>query len=254
MSRYSVSTAYQLAVLAEAAYLDEADLEAALSSYSDIRFIENKETDTQCFTTEDDKNIYLSFRGTEIDKIRDAMTDVNILRRKLGNGSGVHSGFFRAATSIFDEVAGEIDRRDRNKNLCVTGHSLGADIAILVSYFLAVNGMRVSMVYPIAPARPGDESFREEYDDLLYDVTFCHMRHRDIVPRVPPRVLGNSHVGQTIYIDSDNKIRQGLAWWKMELDRVLCGRIEAIREAGIDDFVDHKISGYVEALANAARS
>jgi len=250
---YNLKLSHRLSILAEAAYLDHDEIQESIGKeYTNLKFIEHNET--QLFIVD---SIYgetiISFRGTEPDKIRDWMTDAKIFKKEIGLGRMVHGGFCDEASSVFDDVARELSKREWRK-LYITGHSLGADLCILTAFFLSENGIYPDYVCPIAPARPGDIDFAVEYDNILKDVTFCHFRHRDIVTRMPPRMMNNSHVGQTVYINDDGEVLVHIAWWLMEMNRIFQGRIDAIREAGIDDFEDHKISGYVRALANARRT
>lgn len=62
-----------------------------------------KVKETQAYIIRDYATIILAFRGTEITKARDILTDINA---KLVNGYGgkVHQGFSQALNYVWDEV------------------------------------------------------------------------------------------------------------------------------------------------------
>ena len=149
-------------------------------------------------------------------------------------GASVHAGFYRnqratwfeiadalysatSAGSIF--VAGERHRTwygadesiakapvDQSlAHLYITGHSLGAAMALLAGYRIARDNAYAKIagalrhIHAFAPPMVGNEAFARAFDERLAGRASCYAYKRDVVPHLPPKLkgsLGFVHVGK----------------------------------------------------------
>lgn len=149
-------------------------------------------------------HVVVSFQGTgtlvgndTAGKVRDwvsnlsALPDADVRKRE---GLTIHDGFyegwvqFKASIDALLEVA-------RDKAWFITGHSRGGALAALCARHIAKNrGKACSCVTYCAPAQ-GCRDYRNEMNTLPIDLTNV-VHGADIVPSMPPRVLGYRHAGK----------------------------------------------------------
>jgi triacylglycerol lipase len=126
----------------------------------------------------------LAFRGTQ-QRFQDLLHDADALLVPLASGARVHRGFLRALDAVWAAITPVLPR---DCPLFLTGHSLGAALAIL-----AATRCRPSAVYTFGAPRVGDDGLVQ----LLHDISVHRIVHGDdIVTMVPPSSLGFRHVGQ----------------------------------------------------------
>lgn len=144
--------------------------------------------------------IAIVFRGTE--NRLDWLTNVRARFVALQGGARVHTGFFQAYWPIrerlFEIVKDALDRRQRP--VYITGHSLGGALALMATAELANHDEAairdsIAACYTFGCPRAGDSSFDLYVKVPLYRVT----NGVDIVPAVPPAILGYRHVGDGRY-------------------------------------------------------
>jgi triacylglycerol lipase len=243
--------AAELARLAEFAYLpaNEALMASRLRGYSTVHFAENPQSDTQALVVSDEANVVVALRGTNC--LRDVLTDGALCKDAFPGGK-VHRGFRAALGSLADELREAVEEIGAGRALWLTGHSLGASLALLAAGEAAmVLDRAIHGVYAFAPPRPGDRDWRVAYDAVLGDSTFCFVRDADVVPRLPPRALGYSHVGQMVLL-KDGQMRATGAAWKNQLN-VQVDPSAAWRDGS--PLEDHRIANYrsdIELIAAEA--
>jgi triacylglycerol lipase len=154
----------------------------------------------RCDTTQ---TVIVSFRGTEtpeewlkdFDSLTVPFPDIPV--------SGlVHQGFNAVYQTIRDSViAGVTTAKVNATSMWITGHSLGAAIALLAAIDFAKNAVPplVSQIYTFAGPRVGDATFTNLFDAAI-PVCYRVVNRWDIVPQLPPPPLF-VHVGQTVDID-----------------------------------------------------
>lgn len=145
----------------------------------------------------------LAFRGTEPANAINWLTDTDVIARPFGKGL-VHQGFYANLQALWEEISTKLDeatqaprnRQDGRKlapleRLYVTGHSLGAAMAVLAAAKLAahddpdVRGLMHS-VYTFGQPAVGNQAFVDECEASFGDRIYRHVYAYDVVPRLPP--------------------------------------------------------------------
>ncbi|CAE6959747.1 mdlA [Symbiodinium microadriaticum] len=113
----------------------------------------------------------------------------------------VHSGF----ADLFDELRRPLisDLRTLGcQNVTVTGHSLGAALAVLAAVDLAAEGFTLGPVVTFGQPRVGNAAFAAALTSATSgaaSVLWRVVHHHDPVPRLPLRVSGYMHPPTEIY-------------------------------------------------------
>jgi predicted lipase len=205
---------------------------------------------TQAITTTSDDHVFLAFRGTESKNPTDWARDAQFAPQ-IGELDGrVHSGFRAALNEVWAAVEASLEAAA--KPIVVTGHSLGAGLAVLAAARAISSGHDVSFVYLYGCPRPGLADFRSAYDRRLQSVTFNVINHIDLVTRVPFLAQGFRHVGRRMYFDALGKFHEDAGAWHIARDDLRYrlrhfGRIQSI---GLGP---HEISAYVNSIEALAR-
>ncbi|MEO8150464.1 MAG: lipase family protein [Bacteroidia bacterium] len=201
---YAPENAMILADFSNLAYFEKPFVKEQLKlwNYKLLNWFEDKGSDTQGFVACKDDYLVICFRGTS--SITDAGVDAWISKTTAYGGIGkVHRGFQNALESVWSQV---IKKVDKNTKVFVTGHSLGAALATLAAHRLSLEKYSVAGVYTYGSPRVGNSEFKKSYDELLKSKTFLHINNTDIVPTVPPEILGFVHPGTVRMFNKDHKI------------------------------------------------
>lgn len=154
-----------------------------------------------------DGMVLLAFRGTEPDELADLAHDLDASMAPWRDTSArVHHGFADAALSLLPQVEAWLHGLgNQRKRLLVTGHSLGAAIATLLSTVL-----KPDELITLGSPRVGDAAFTR----LMQQLPTRHTRlvdGCDLVTEVPPNIslgghgLSYQHVGPATYIHADEQ-------------------------------------------------
>ncbi|AFY37521.1 lipase class 3 [[Leptolyngbya] sp. PCC 7376] len=287
---FSIANAYSLAQVSSLAYKHFEDNDQGNKDrtffieqvkawgFSEYYFYDchNIDDDAQGLILADDEKIIIAFRGTEVSAMQDVLTDLD-LKQVRQFGGRVHRGFCTTFRSLWSselriwEGAEELVHKPgmkgtlekllnlKKRPLFVTGHSLGAAMAVLCSVAcgedLQVFQPMISL-YDYGQPRVGDESFNEtlhKYVKLIFRV----VNNNDIVARIPVDISQNSsvidykHTGKLIYLDTDQKVHlEDLGWWQQKKD-MLKGRLEDLGNLGTDGIKDHNLGDYISILKGA---
>jgi len=145
------------------------------------------------YIAKDDNNLYLVFRGTKtIDEwIADA--DFKLIPYPMGNTNAMSErGFTNLYTSM--GIIEALNNLDGFDNLYVTGHSLGAALAVVaIPDIIKKTKYKNPIMYSFAGPRVGDQNFKNLYDGLNI-VSWRVFNTNDVVPKLPPTSRSYVHV------------------------------------------------------------
>lgn len=176
------------------------------------------------FKNVEEKRIVLAFRGTVAKGTRDwarnlqsrfvEMKTPSVLKNDKNNGIDdkifVHNGFYdyifdneEANIQRFDQIMSDLeDVMEPNYELFVTGHSLGAALATLISFKLAGSSKnwvpKPINLYSFESPFVGGTDFRAAHKELEQRKLLKHLRVtnvEDIVPTIPPFTLSLRNMG-----------------------------------------------------------
>lgn len=261
-----------VARLAAAAYLDAAAAGAVCRAGGAQRFAWFDRNGTQGFLSADDNLAVLSFRGTEA-RLEDVLTDARIRRTEMDSADGatavaVHRGFLRAWRAVRGPAIQAIDRLPAGCRLVVTGHSLGAAIALVATRDLVIHGRAVSEARLYGCPRVGNAAFAawcraaaSERGVAIRRFVNC----ADIVPRVPPWACGYRHAGQLYYYDRQGRLHVDppMIYRLLDMSLGLAGTAVDVLSDGVQasDFLavmrsrllsDHRADEYVRLGSSVA--
>jgi hypothetical protein len=209
---YSSELAYVMAVISTWAYADERSLAKKLASYgiqggrvrriairNDALFVQ-----VTAYWIEicDGKVGILGFRGTDpVSSIQwladfEAMQRAFPISRDAPSESAplVHAGFYTNVEAIWDDLATWIEK-SQAEHLYITGHSLGAAMAVLAAAALAREGdsylgkvfvPKLEGVYTFGQPMVGNQGFADFCQSKFGDRLFRHVYRHDVVPHLPP--------------------------------------------------------------------
>jgi len=195
---YDVATATKLYSYASFSYCSEAALRAwncagCDRSFGNVVVVSNVAQHNYIVDNNKD-TIIIAFQGTS-----NVVAWVNNLKADLKpvnwcTGCQIHNGFYDIHMLVYNAIKSSVQQRLQRMpgaKVFVTGHSLGASIATLVSYNLVTsNTVQASAitVYTYGMPRSGNVAFSTAYDRLLPN-SWRVVNHEDIVPHVPPAFL-----------------------------------------------------------------
>jgi len=232
--------------LSEISYLDyqaTCKLANGLGFY-DISFYDNGGAQAYLFNTGSDK--ILVFRGTEVSELNDIIADLRMFPiNKKGLGR-VHKGFIKEVEDLLDLILKDIPDSDIQCNLWITGHSLGAAMALIMARICEVTEgvLKPVEVVTFGSPRVGWRSFTTKIQTL-------HRRfvnNNDIIVSLPPAWLGYKHHGKTYYFNAYGQLRD-LTVWQLIKDKFR-GIIKGLVHGKIDNLRDHSIKEYNKIWLN----
>jgi triacylglycerol lipase len=234
--------AHAMAVLAKAAYLDD---NSAFFKKWDL------DTDYQALNNDDanghigsnDTQIIITIRGTEPSQINDLLADANAWPKTNGVG-WVHSGFRAYARKLLPTILEYVAARP-GRSIWVTGHSLGAAMALYITQELEWAGHSGITLFTFGCPRLGNANYIKQIKATHHRFVNCN----DMVTRVPPTVLGYRHHGILHYIDVNGKLTQ-MTYTEWMLDVAKSIWDSWTHGVILDGLADHGMIEYVNHLAN----
>ncbi|WP_027556677.1 lipase family protein [Bradyrhizobium sp. Cp5.3] len=160
-------------------------------------------TDTRGITARRGRATIVAFAGTDPLHLLNWLNDFS-----LGLPvSPVHEGFRAAAAAVWDDVKVAITAAlADNSPIFITGHSLGAAIAVITADF-ARDELKLgnAQIYLYGCPRAGRDVFVTPYDDAFGKTTYRLVHGSDIVATVPPPQLRFLHVGRFLACERGTK-------------------------------------------------
>jgi predicted lipase len=174
--------------------------------------IYDKKTDMQGFIgiLPSKQSIYIVFRGSH--SLLNWIYDLEIKQTQYLSypecKCNVHTGFYNIVNHIKTNILKQLQNiifQYPTYNIIITGHSLGATTAELLSMELLLFGIKHEN-YNFGKPRVGDKLFAEFVDTKITQFRFTH--YKDIVPHLVPESLQYYHSCQEIYENKHNKIKE----------------------------------------------
>lgn len=184
-------------------------------------------------------------RGTEPHEWNDIKADANAITAVAETVGRVHRGFKTEVDRLWPHVEKELETNEFPLWFC--GHSLGAAMAqicagrCLISYIKS----EPEEVYTFGSPRIGNREY-VEYPRLKH---YRWVNNNDIVPRVPPMLLGYTHSGIELYLNHLGKIRE-IHGWRRVVDRAR-GFLSSLVKFRIDQLSDHSVTSYIDCIFEA---
>ena len=134
---------------------------------------------------------FLAFRGTEVDDPHDIFDDADLIlvrQQKLGGrtAGSVHQGFQDYLRDVWERVAdvvGDYRAMSPDREICITGHSLGAALATLT--FQQLRDQNTSM-YTFGCPRVGNHEFAADVSAMAKTHgVYRFVDDEDVVTHVP---------------------------------------------------------------------
>ncbi len=226
----------KMALLAQYAYLDKQPAKSAMRKlgYTTHKFIENDGAQVHIVTNKDE--VVVCFRGTEPKEFSDIKADLNALPDRAFNGSGfVHNGFQTEVNKVWVDIEKYLEDKTKNKNVFVTGHSLGGAMATVATSRFA----HVTALYTYGSPRTGSTKFVKS----IKTPHFRHVNNNDLVTCVPFAMLGYRHHSTARYINYYGNIRTLTRWQRIK-DKWR-GRWRALKKGmPFDGAYDHGMDHY----------
>ena len=186
----------QMLELSSIAYRDN----QPLCHCTKLTLVEDEETDTECFVRVRDNGVAIAFRGT--DSPRNWFYDFCFSKRTVpydntATDIRVHAGFLATYRSVREKIHALIP--EGACRVIVTGHSLGAALAVLCAVDIQYNFPHKDVeVYAFGCPRVGNKAFAKSYNKRVFK-TLRIVNGNDIVTKLPPALFGYRHVGIGIH-------------------------------------------------------
>jgi predicted lipase len=172
-------------------------------------------------------DLVVAFRGTEdvLEWIRDfefgraAHAQCDPAATRVDCEDGFSAIYRTCASDIFAALARAAAGTSAPLPVFITGHSLGAALATLLAFDLGCRvfagqapGLARPVLYTFASPLVGDAAFARAFGTLVPE-TYRIVNEPDLVPRLPPPVLGYEHVGAVVSVSSNENAKHSLLCW-----------------------------------------
>lgn len=210
--RYNESTALYLAHVTSVSYCQEAHVRnwscgpcALVPPLRDVHVVQDARDNFQGlvgFSALYDA-VVVAFRGSM--DVRNWLDNLTFFKKRAYAqfpGVLVHEGFYWAYRSVAADVLARVTalrQQHPRAPVLVTGHSLGGAVAAICAFELKhIEKQPVSQLYTFGKPRVGNANFsallRNDSGMEVYRVT----HFRDIVPHLPPQLVGFHHTTQEV--------------------------------------------------------
>ena len=232
------------ASLAGSAYKDDNSKIFADLGFPTYKFLDND--GAQGHLAANNTEIIITCRGTQPTQINDLTADLDTIPKRHGNG-WVHSGFRREARKLLDDILSFVatNNKYKAKNIYITGHSLGAAMALYITQELEWAGYNPTILFTYGQPRLGNHDYVADISTRHYRFVNCN----DMVTHVPPSALLFKHHGHLCYINYYGNVRP-LSKWQRFKDSWRARKRAWSKGQWFDGLYDHAIGLYIEKLTN----
>ncbi len=183
---HTFSLLEQSAFFAKASNLCYSNIDVMKKNFEqyDVTYYGYKGADA--YVLEDEYDIVVVCRGTEVKQVSDVKADLSISRTTTPHGK-LHIGFNHYVDKIWADIFTHVvTAKKNNKLLWITGHSLGAAMATIMSYRFTIHKETPTPValFTYGSPRVGNRKFVNFFNTLSFE------HHRwvndgDIVTKIP---------------------------------------------------------------------
>lgn len=159
---------------------------------------------------ESEQSIFVSFRGST--SVEDWINNLQATKVDYPHCEGceVHKGFYNAEQSAIGDVRSEVQSllsKYPSFGVVVTGHSLGAAMALLTSLDLLSDGVSGLRMFNYGCPFVGNSAFSDYAAQRITDLNrVTHLK--DIVPHIPPSSFGYEQTAGEWYQDERDDVLQ----------------------------------------------
>ena len=223
---------------------DKIELQVKALGFNEFAWFDTSGTQAFACRKSNANNIFIVFRGTEPDQMKDILADVKAWRKPAREKGLVHFGFAQALDKVYDNIVQWLSEQklDGERNITCTGHSLGAALATIMASRLDANEL-----YTFGSPRIGNRAFvKEMNNDGIKHYRFVN--NNDIVTKVPFPIRFVHH-GELVYINHHGNIRKMSPWQRFK-DQWR-GRMRALAKGQpFDGIFDHSMDLYYQKVQN----
>lgn len=152
--------------------------------------------------------IFTAFRGSS--NLHNWIENIQIHKISPYNDSSIEigKGFYKAYNYIKPEIIDNLYNLSKKYNtnkLLITGHSLGAAMATIMTYDILklYPDYKIAYLFNFGSPRVGNKEFVQDFNN--YDITSYRVTHYyDMVPHVPEEFLDYRHISLEIWYNRDN--------------------------------------------------
>lgn len=152
-------------------------------------YVDDKGVSVSALFYTDETRAVIAVRGTQETKDFEIDADALQVKPDYGIKGEVHKGFYTQLDKIISApefVEFLRVTKNANKELYVTGHSLGGAVATILAAYFFEQGFK-PLLYTFGSPRVGNTVFTQYYNDKF--THFRHVNDFDIIPVLPGRVL-----------------------------------------------------------------
>lgn len=157
---------------------------------------------SQGVVASDTHSVVIAFRGTELTDPFDIITDIKVFGHRTPEGR-THKGFFKSVDDLYVEAIAEAIRQGaRKKTVWITGHSLGAAMAMVFGHRSTIaDDFRPHGIVTFGQPLAVDSRICQYMLDEFRKDYVRFVNQRDPVTRLLPNYR---HAGARVHLNGDN--------------------------------------------------